>query len=871
MENMDAHANGQVSFADLMQALQQVGNPPEGTGHIQVMPTLMRQMTLHTGAERVQMFEAVDKEHFNRVFWYDAILDSSQNSRANAFPLSTYQQMQEAVMQRSIVVTPDVETMKERWPEDYRWLRDRNIHSVIAFPTLYEDHVTGFVALDNPDIERSRLFIEALPLIEAYLGSVRVNYQKQNRLELYSRLLRQKDGINQKKQGFLDVFCRDYTSIFYLDLRTDQLEVLKVEATANAAGMQGIQDGTPKCYSAMIGQYAEHYVIREQAAWFRQVMSVENITKELSDKQRVVYRYQSYPNMVGHQHFEVQIVRFSEEAYNAEAFIGFRHVDDLVSMEQTQREKLENTVEQLQASNEVLTALGRIYYTIFWIDLQKDVVEEVASDSDVHHLTGRRGRATAAMEQLCSKTTSEYRVRVQEFLDLSTLAQRLAEEETIAMEYLAIDGNWHTARFIVKRRGPEGQVLQVIFAARLISDVKRREKNWISIAQEANEANKAKTEFISQLAHDIRTPLNAIVGFTGLAQAHLHQPEVLQQDLAKIAGSERLLNDLVNNVLDLFRIEKGRLELHPEETNLPEFFARLQTSFEGEAAQKQLQLVFRVQNLPQDALLVDALRLTQICSNLLSNAIKYTQQGGTVELLAREEPAAASDRVRLVLAVRDNGIGMSEAYQKNMYAMFTRETDTRVNRVQGYGLGLSIVKQLTDSMGGTIDVQSQLGRGTQFTVTLELPVPQITAAAPQPDEGGKAADTAVCRGMRLLVAEDNDLNYEVVSALLEMHGITSVRAEDGAVCIEKFKAAAPGTYDAVLMDMQMPVMNGLQATLVLRNLDRPDARTVPILAMTANAFREDVENCLNVGMNAHLAKPLDMPLLLHTLAALCRR
>ena len=870
MDKTQAQQKEQVSFADLMQTLQQVGNPPEGTGHVKVMPALMRQMTLHTGADRVQMFEAVDPEHFNRVFWYDALLDSSQNSRANAFPLSTYKQMKEAVQARAIVLTPDVETMQERWPEDYQWLKERDIHSVIAFPTLYENHVTGFVALDNPDMERSAQFIQAIPLIEAYLGSVRANYQKQDRLDLYGRLLQQENGINQKKQGFLNVFCRDYTSIYYLDLHTGMMETLKMETTANAAVIPGMHTETPKGYTEMLAQYAEQYVIREQADWFRHVMSLDHIARELSHRQRVVYRYQSYPNMVGHQHFEVQIVRFSEEAYNGEAFIGFRHVDDLVSIEQAQREKLENAVEQLQVSNEVLSALGRIYYTIFWIDLQNDVLEEVASDSDIHHLTGRRGRATAAMERLYGKAAPEYRVRVREFMDLTTLAQRLAEEETIAMEYLATDGNWHTARFIVKRRSPQGRALQVIYAARLISDVKRREKNWISIAQQANEANQAKTEFISQLAHDIRTPLNAIVGFTSLAQAHLQQPELLRQDLAKIAGSEQLLNELVNNVLDLFRIEKGRMDLHPAETNMPEFFARLQTSFEGEAARKQLQLVFRVQDLPQQVLLVDALRLTQICDNLLSNAVKYTQQGGTVELIACEEPAPAQDAVRLVLTVQDNGIGMSEEYQKNMYAMFTRETDTRVNKVQGYGLGLAIVKQLTDSMGGTITVQSQLGKGTQFTVTLELPVPQTAAAVQLPEEDQRADDAASCAGMKLLVAEDNDLNYEVVSALMEMHDITCVRAEDGSMCIEMFKSAVPGTYDAILMDMQMPVMNGLQATLVLRNLDRPDARTIPILAMTANAFREDVENCLNVGMNAHLAKPLDVPVLLHTLAWLCR-
>ena len=253
--------------------------------------------------------------------------------------------------------------------------------------------------------------------------------------------------------------------------------------------------------------------------------------------------------------------------------------------------------------------------------------------------------------------------------------------------------------------------------------------------------------------------------------------------------------------------------------------------------------------------------MKQICTNLMSNAIKYTPNGGTVSFEAFEAPAG-DGQVNFTAVVRDTGIGMSKDFLDQMYSMFTRETDTRINKIQGYGLGLSIVKRLTDCMNGKIDVDSTLGKGTTFRVNFVLPTG--TAEAEHAKNGQNAAD--LCRGMHLLVAEDNDLNYEVISELMQMYDITCDRAENGSVCVEKFQSAAPGSYDAILMDMQMPVMNGLQATSILRSLGEGDAHTVPIIAMTANAFKEDVQRCLNAGMNAHLSKPVDVAQLLETLA-----
>ena len=325
------------------------------------------------------------------------------------------------------------------------------------------------------------------------------------------------------------------------------------------------------------------------------------------------------------------------------------------------------------------------------------------------------------------------------------------------------------------------------------------------------------------------------------------------------------MQELVNNSLDIAQIENGKLELHPKRTDMKALFAQLKLSMDQAAAKKELQVQYSLHDLPERYLTVDDVRLKQICINLMTNAIKYTPNGGTVAFEAFEGEAAGG-QVPFTIVVRDTGIGMSKEFLDQMYSMFTRETDTRINKIQGYGLGLAIVKRLTDCMDGRIDVASTPGTGTTFRVRFTLP---ISGRAEQ--DCTQAPDAAAqCRGMHLLVAEDNDLNYEVISELLRMYGITCERAENGSVCVEKFQSAAPGRYDAILMDMQMPVMNGLQATAVLRGLDKHEAHSVPIIAMTANAFKEDVERCLNAGMNAHLAKPVDIQQLLATLAK-CRR
>ena len=383
-------------------------------------------------------------------------------------------------------------------------------------------------------------------------------------------------------------------------------------------------------------------------------------------------------------------------------------------------------------------------------------------------------------------------------------------------------------------------------------------------AAAAEAANKAKSAFLFDMSHDIRTPMNAIMGFTRVARNHLHEPDKILDCLDKINLSGSNLQQLINDVLDISRIESGEFRIDSEPVKLSELCKLYEQNIRGTAEDKNQKFICNRHDIIYDTVLSDRLRIGQIYMNLLSNAVKYTPEGGTVELEVYEEPFPDKDKIRLVSIVRDNGIGMSEKFMKEMYSQFSRAIDTRVNKVQGSGLGLAIVKKIVDQMNGTIEATSRLHEGTTFRVTLDVPfireqeVSETTAEIPF----FKLRPSRIIK--TLLIAEDNDLNYEILEEQLEMYGIHCVRAVNGKECVQLFEIDPSGTYDAILMDMQMPVMNGLDATRAIRRLPSPESKQIPIIALTANAYLEDVQKCKEAGMNDHMSKPVQIEQIIRT-------
>ena len=381
--------------------------------------------------------------------------------------------------------------------------------------------------------------------------------------------------------------------------------------------------------------------------------------------------------------------------------------------------------------------------------------------------------------------------------------------------------------------------------------------------QTAERASKAKTDFLSNMSHDIRTPMNAIIGITILMKNELHQPEKLAEHLGKLESSGQLLLGIINDILDMSRIESGKTTLNVEKMNLPKQISQLDSIIRQQAGQRSQ--TFTVEShLQHENVLADPNRLKQVLMNILSNAVKYTPTGGHIRLELDELPRN-EHYARYRFVVQDDGIGMSEDYQKTLFEPFTREEKSGTNKVQGTGLGMAITKSVVDLMGGSISVESATDKGTRFEVVLEFPIDTeadtVQEAQMLPEEGEIASPLS---GMKFLCAEDNAINAEILQMLLEASGASCTICSDGQEIVDTFAGVKPGDYDIILMDVQMPIMDGLEATRRIRSGENPLGRIIPILAMTANAFLEDMQKSREAGMDEHLSKPVDIAALEQT-------
>ena len=381
--------------------------------------------------------------------------------------------------------------------------------------------------------------------------------------------------------------------------------------------------------------------------------------------------------------------------------------------------------------------------------------------------------------------------------------------------------------------------------------------------QSAERASKAKTDFLSNMSHDIRTPMNAIIGITTLMKNELHQPEKLAEHLGKLETSGQLLLGIINNILDMSRIESGKTTLNVEKMNLPQQVSQLDSIIRQQAGQRHQTFTVNT-HLQHENVLADPNRLNQVLMNILSNAVKYTPKGGHIRLEVEELPRN-EHFARYRFVVQDDGIGMSEEFQKTLFDPFTREEKSGTNKVQGTGLGMAITKSIVDLMGGTIHVESTTGKGTRFEVVLEFPIDAeadtVQEAQVLPEEEETASPLS---GMKFLCAEDNAINAEILEMLLESKGAHCKIYPNGQEIVDAFASVKPGEYDMILMDVQMPVMDGLEATRRIRNGENPLGRIIPILAMTANAFLEDMQKSKEAGMDVHLSKPVDIAALEQT-------
>lgn len=393
------------------------------------------------------------------------------------------------------------------------------------------------------------------------------------------------------------------------------------------------------------------------------------------------------------------------------------------------------------------------------------------------------------------------------------------------------------------------------------NEMKKKELLEDALLQ-ANEANKAKSVFLSNMSHDIRTPMNAIVGFTTLAISHIGNTEQVKEYLGKIMTSGEHLLNLINNVLDMSRIESGKMHLEEKPCCLPDMLQGLRNIVQADVHAKQLELYIETSDIVHEEIICDKLRLNQVLLNILSNSVKYTDAGGSISMRIIEETGAPAGHVSYEFHIKDTGVGMSEEFVAHIFEPFEREKNTTISGIQGTGLGMAITKNIVDMMNGAIEVRSEQGVGTEFIVSFTFRV-NDEGAEPKEKDFREKKDF---RAGRILLAEDNELNQEIAAAILEDAGFSVEIAGNGQIAVDMLKAAGPNYYQLVLMDVQMPVMDGYSATRFIRGLDDKKLSAIPIFAMTANAFEEDRRDALKSGMNGHIAKPIDIEKLFETLS-----
>lgn len=533
-------------------------------------------------------------------------------------------------------------------------------------------------------------------------------------------------------------------------------------------------------------------------------------------------------------------------------------LEESLREQQQQKAKLEEALETANLNSEIIGAISKIYWLIYRMDLVKGTYEEISAGNEVHQLTGKHGITADVFKDVRKNVVSEaHQETMKRFLDTSTLAERLQDTESVAAEYQSRSGSWHLGRFIVKKRNDSGRVTNVLYVVRKIDKQKQIEldyrKQLLETAEDARRANLAKTDFLRRMSHDIRTPINGIQGMIAIAE---HFPDDMQKQKEcreKVKEASGFLLDLVNSILDMNKLESGAVVLEHEPFDLKNVLNEAGNIIDMNGKMKDLTITTEYIGVQHFHLIGSTLHLKQILQNIAGNAVKYNRMGGAVHL-STEEIDCADGKATYRFVCADNGRGMSEAFLVHAFEPFTQEDSSARTSYMGTGLGLSITKQLVEKMGGTIHVESKLHEGTTVTICL-------TFAIDTAYETEHPKDTAVAyknlSGTTVLLTEDNELNMEIAAFILENAGMQVTKAQNGQEAVDLFAASKEGTFDVILMDVMMPVMDGLTAAAKIREMDRKDAGSVPIFAMTANAFAEDRERSHAAGMNEHLSKPLD--------------
>ena len=651
----------------------------------------------------------------------------------------------------------------------------------------------------------------------------------------------------KEKNNILSALTMDYTSLVLCDLKQDTVEVIKQDASCAEMNWHS--------YSESLNYFYDNVLMKDSCPNYMDILSNGSLMRTLKEQGSLEWHFQIVPDENGVSNFGARAVFLYEDLNHFKIIMGFRPIDEIVK-----REKV------LELQREIIEGLGKEYFSVLLLELDSG---QIFSYREV----GENGKRIA---DFCRKYENQWCVLLpayadeivtdesrENFLDQLSLDALRSNQDDFSMTYEFKMGDrilYHQTRIAYVYKKDRSRV--AVIGTRNIDDLIKKERMQEAKLKEAyivaEEANKAKTDFLNNMSHDIRTPMNVILGYNELMKQYLTDP-ILVDYQNKIEQSGKLLLSIINNVLDMARIESGKMVVEERAEQIGLVVEEIENVFESSAQEKNIVFTTSV-DVDHSHVLCDGFKIREILMNLVGNAFKYTPDGGHIAIDVKELDCEKSGYVRIQTQVKDTGIGMSEDYLPTLFDSFSREYNTTIGKVSGTGLGMAIVKNLVDMMDGEICVKSKLGEGTCFTLTFEHRISDEECIELN-QELDVLDEKSILQGKHVLLVEDNDLNAEIAMAILEQSGLILDRVEDGLACVNRLSEVDADLYDLILMDIQMPNMNGYEATRRIRQFENSKKASIPILAMTANAFEEDKKMAMEAGMNGHISKPIDVNVL----------
>lgn len=665
----------------------------------------------------------------------------------------------------------------------------------------------------------------------------------------------------------------EYVSLYRLELNSGKYEILRLVENTNAKQLVGEEHTIFADYDEFTRRYADAFVPETEQEEFLDWHKCENLKKRLQEKESLTYYYHSVSKDGKDSYYEAYAVKGKADGKNFYIFLGYRNVDVILYKEKAIQEQLQKALDEAKLSNEIIEAIAKSYQYISRIDIAKDWFEEIANRDAENMNYKKSGEVFSGNRNVCKKLVAEeYQEAFLKFTDITTLPVRMKNEETIVMEYQMKDGNWHKLRFIEKKRDKDGNLTHVLCAIRSISDVKKKEQELLQQVAEARKDAALKSRFLSNMSHDIRIPINGIIGMTELADRYPDNPEIQKKCREKLLESARHLVSMVNDILDMNKLETEQFVENDIPFNLAAVLNRVNTDQQMQAGKKKIDYVvdWKKSEMNHMYLMGNPVYIEKLLTVITDNAVKFTKPGGNVSVWCREI-SEDDERAFYEFGCSDNGIGMSEEFAGHAFEMFSQENKTSRTQYEGTGLGLAIAKKITERLGGTIEIKSKKNCGTTVTMTIPFKTGVQNLMQYTENVNTESTEDIPLEGLHALIAEDNELNLEIAKLMLEETGICVECAADGKEAVAKFEESEPGYYDVIFMDIMMPYMNGWDATRKIRTLQRPDADKIPIMAMSANAFAEDIINSHISGMNWHLTKPIDADKLMTALKECIRK